>query len=380
MTASDGVIRVPRAQRLDALRRRGVPVVVWLLMACLVTLLLYDRGRYANYTGIAQSSECQISPTSVGRIQAIVVAINDRVRRGQPVVLMDDAQLSAAAETGQATLRKLQAELTAAGASLAANSGRVATDLLRLQMNEDGRRLEALSLRASLSGDGVELERRELEMRRAEALVAQKIATQATYDNARLMYEQLRNRTEQNKQLLGETEKELQASTVRREAYERRLPVGAGEQTLLAPLREAIAVEEARIREVELQRAALVLRSPVDGQVSQVLCSGGQAVRPGDPVLTIVESAVRSIVIFVDEADSRRIDARTKTVITRRAPARGTAESRIVSIGESIQPLPPRLWRDPKVATYGRAVVVAPAGTLPLSAGELVDVKVMSAR
>jgi multidrug resistance efflux pump len=374
------VVAVPWPQRLEAFKRQALPVLVWFGLAAVVAVLMTDRARYAHYTGMAHSAECLVSPTAVGRVETVVVAINDRVSRGDAVVLLDDASLDAGVRTAEATVRRLRADLAAAAASLAADSGRVATDLLRLQMDEDSRRLDALSLRASLSGDGVELERRALEAQRTDLLAARGLATQADRDNSSLLHDELRTRSEQTKQLLAQTEREWQAARERRETYERRLPAGGGEQVLLEPLREAIAVEEARMQEVELQRAALVLRSPVTGQVSQVLCSEGQAVRPGDPVLTIVESSIRDIVIYVDEADGRRFAARSPVVVTRRAPARGSAESVIVSVGESVQPLPPRLWRDPRVASYGRTIVVAPVDALGLSPGELVDVKVLPSR
>jgi multidrug resistance efflux pump len=291
-------------------------------------------------------------------------------------VLLDDDQLDASVHTAEATLRKLRADLAAASASVAADAGRVATDLLRLQMDEDSRRLDALSLRAGLSGDGVELERRALEMRRLDLLASRGLATAADRDNARLLHDELQTRTDQTRQLLAQTEREWEGAKARREAYERKLPAGSGEQVLLEPLRQALEVEEARIKEIEIQRAALVLRSPVTGQVSQVLCSAGQTVRPGDPMLTVVEASVRNVLIYVDEADGRRFSVRAHARITRRAPARGTAASVVVSVGDSIQPLPPRLWRDPRVASYGRAVVVAPVEALGLSPGELVDVRI----
>jgi multidrug resistance efflux pump len=182
------------------------------------------------------------------------------------------------------------------------------------------------------------------------------------------------------KVVLAQTESEWAAAKARREAYERRLPAGQGEQILLAPLRETIAVEESRLREIELLRAALVLRSPVVGQVSQVWSSAGQSVRPGDPIVTIVESSVRDIIVYVADSDARRIPQRTPVLVTRRVVPRAASESVVVSVGESVQQLPPRLWRDPRVPDYGRAVVVAPVRELNLTSGELVDVKMLPSR
>ena len=55
------------------------------------------------------------------------------------------------------------------------------------------------------------------------------------------------------------------------------------------------------------------------------------------------------------------------------------AESVVLRVGESIQPLPQRLWRDPRFPDYGRAVVIAATPTMRLTPGELVNVKFGSA-
>lgn len=380
MADSLPVVPEPPARRLERLRYGLLPFVVWVALAAVAASLLTKRTRFVQYVGLAHSLECQISPTITGRIDAVTVSLNERVGPGQIVTLMDDALIDAAIDTTHANLRKLRADLTAAAASLAAQSGQVVTDLLRLQMDEESRRLEALSLQATLSGDTIEIERRGLERQRMAALSGRGLAPRSGYEDAKLAHDELQARTEQTKVLLAQTEAEWQASKARRERYERRLPDGRGEQQLLAPLREAISVEEARLHEVEIQRAALVLRSPITGQVSQVWCGAGQSVGPGDPILTIVESKVRDVIVYVNEREVRRFAPRAPVLLTTRSLPRAAAESIVVSVGESVQLLPQRLWRNPGVPTYGRAVVVAPVAALPLSSGELVDVTLMAGR
>ncbi len=234
-------------------------------------------------------------------------------------------------------------------------------------MDEDGRRLDALSLRASLEGDTIEGERLSLEAQRQEQLLKQGIGTRAQYDNAKLAKDELLKRVEQTRALLAQTESEWQAARGRRESFERTMPAGRLQQAQLSPLQEAIAVEEAAMQEIEVRRAALVLRSPIAGQVSQVWCTAGQTVKPGDPVLTIVESAVRDIVVFVDETSARKIAPQQRVTIARAVPPAARAESSVVSVGETVQPLPQRFWRDPRdpelrADDSGGAGPVAPVG------------------
>jgi multidrug resistance efflux pump len=374
VSAALPVIPIPRAQRLEALRRHALPTVVWLIAAVVAAILLANRTGSVHYPGMAHGVDCQIAPTVVGRVQTVIVALNDRVVAGQAVVLLDDSLLRASVEVANANLRKLRADLAASAASLATASGRVAADMLRLQMEEGGRRLDVQSLRARLESDTIEVERLALEAQRQEQMLRQGISSRAQFDNAKLARDALAAKTAETKALLAQTEREWEQAKVRRESVERTMPAGALQQAQLVPLQEAVAVEEAALQEIEVKRAALVLRSPIAGQVSQVWCTAGQSVKPGDPILTIVESAVRDLVVYVDETSARRIAPRQRVVVSRAVPPVVRAESVVMSVGETVQQLPPRFWRDPRVPSYGRTVVVAPSPALPLAVGELVDV------
>ncbi len=374
MTEPLPVVPEPPRQRVERFRRSVLPLLVWVALAAIAAFALADRTVYVRHTGLAHSLETLVSPTVTSRVEAVLVGLNDKVSPGQAVVLMDDALVRAMVDTAQANIRKLRADLTAASAAVAVDSGQLATDLLRLQMDEEQRRLDALSLQAQVSGDSVEVERRRLEAQRVGVLSGEGLAAQADSENARLAHEELQTRTEHTKEVLAQTESQWLEARRRREEYERRLPPGGGQQMQLAPLREAITVEEIRLREIELQREALILRSAVAGQVSQVWCGAGQSVRAGDPILTIVESKVRDIIVYVDPGVTTRLAAQVPVSVATRTAPRAVADSTVVSVGESVQVLPQRLWRDPRVPTYGRAIVIAPVPQLPLSPGDLVDV------
>ena len=329
---------------------------------------------------MAHAFESQIAPTVVGRVQTVVVALNDRVVAGQAVVLLDDSLLNASITTANANLRKLRAESRGHG-RLAGH--RLGTHGRRHAAPADGGERPAprgAVAEGQLEGDTIEVQRLTLEAQRQEQLVRQGIGTKAQYDNAKLARDGLSATTEQTQALLAQTEKEWERRrAVASRSSGRCRPVRCSRRSCF-PLQEDIAVEEAALREIEVQRAALVLRSPIAGQVSQVWCTAGQSVKPGDPILTIVESAVRDIVVFVDETSSRRIAPQQRVVISRAVPPAAKAESSVVSVGETVQQLPPRFWRDPRVPSYGRTVVVAPSSSLPLAVGELVDVRLPAFR
>jgi multidrug resistance efflux pump len=191
----------------------------------------------------------------------------------------------------------------------------------------------------------------------------------------RLQRDEVRQGLEDNQVLLAQTEQEFLAAQRRREQYQEGLPQDAWIESMLQPLHEAIEVESRRLDEIELQRQALVLRSPVDGQVSQVLGRRGQSVMRGEPVVVIAEESVREIVAFLAEDDGRDIVANTSVLVSTRVAGGTVAESVVLRVGPTVQELPQRLWRNPRVPDYGRAVVIAAAPSMQLTPGEIVNVK-----
>jgi multidrug resistance efflux pump len=237
--------------------------------------------------------------------------------------------------------------------------------------------LEALSIKVTLEGDRVELERLAVELRRAEALRTAALISEAEFDNTRLLYEQVKRRNAENEKLLTETEDALRRTQARRLGYEKPGAEPGAEPAAFRPLREGINVEIQRLKEVETLRAALVLKSPIAGRVSRILAARGQSVVAGEPILLIEDEAVREIVAYVRERDMRRVVPNSKVQV---ATMRGgtVADSVVTAVGPGLEALPARLWRNPQVAEYGLGVTIAASPLMALTPGELVSVSFAS--
>jgi membrane fusion protein (multidrug efflux system) len=374
MDAPDSTIPTPRRQRLTDFRRRTLPVVVWCAAALVCAVALVQRGRRLECVGIAEARQHELSVAVAGVVDRIEVALLDRIDAGDVVARLDEGMLRARVETSRARLHQLAAQLDAARHASRAGEANLTGELLRVQLDEDRRRLDASALRGQIEADGIEVERLSLEAERQRRLFEDGVIGTADYDDARLRHESATRRLQENRTLLAEAEREQQAAEDRRARYERELPDIFAADPVLGPLREAIVVEGHVLDEIELQRAATQLRSPVDGQVTRILCRPGQAVVPGQAIVTVVEMVPREIVAWLVEADARQVrpGARVR-LTTRHAPGR-SAESVVLRGGGAVQPLPDRLWRDPRVADYGRAVVIAAVPALAVEPGERVGV------
>ncbi|MEE8411777.1 MAG: hypothetical protein V3S47_04695, partial [Acidobacteriota bacterium] len=251
----------------------------------------------------------------------------------------------------------------------------VNADLRRFQIDEEDRRLAALSLRVVIESDEVERNRLWIDVGRNRKLLEEGIVGQSFFDSVEASHDVVATRLTENKILLAQTEKESRSARERRIAYESELAVVPAAAPLLLPLKEAISIEAARLREIQIVRESLVLRSPVDGRVSYVYGRRGQAVIPGEPVVMISERTVNEIVAYLTEADGLLVEQQHPVRLVSRTRPGIVADSVVLRVSPDIQMLPQRLWRNPQVADYGRAVVIAPQPAMKLTPGETIEVR-----
>jgi len=373
-------IAVPRSQRIEDMKHRLLPGVVWCVCAAIALTMLVGRVRRLEYVGVASAPIYEISSSAPATVASITVGLYDHVVAGEVVAVLDDTQVQAAIETAKANVRRLAAELDAAKAGLggAAGPGALASDMRRFAIDEDRRRLEALALKVTVETDRVEMDRRHIAVQRAEKLRAAKLISEEDYDDARLSYEEIKKQNEENERLLHETEETLRRTQARREDYERAGGAGS-EPVVFRPFREAINVEIQRLKEIEVRQRDLVLMSPVDGRVSRIRAGRGQSMVAGEPILLIEEEAVHEIVAYLREGSVRPVAPNTKVRV--QSPRSGTiADSVVVAVGPGLEVLPQRLWKNPQVQEYGLGVTIAASPDMRLTPGELVSIRFLLAK
>ncbi len=375
MAQPDTPIPTPTAQRKEDFKQKTLPLVVWCVCSVVALVMLFSRASRFEYVGVANAPSYEISSRAAATLASIPVALYDKVAAGDVVAILDDTQVKSAIETARANVRLLSAELDAAKAGLggAAGASGLATDLRRFAVDEDRQRLEALAINVTLQSDRVEMERRKVEARRAETLRAADLMSDAEVDNARLLYEEVKRRNEENERLLQAAEAALRRTQARRVDYEHGGGGTGGEPAAFRPLREAINVEIKKLEEVETQSQALVLKSPVAGRVSRILAARGQSVVAGEPILLIEEEAVREIVAYLREGDTRTVAPNSKVRVTSVRSGR-VADSIVMAVGPGLEALPQRLWKNPQLAEYGLGVTIGASPLMALTPGELVSV------
>ncbi len=371
-------IPIPPGRRWRHFRRHGLPAAVWGAATLVVALLLLDRGRRFEHVGLAQALRHEVSAPAEGTIAEIMVRPLEPVAAGAPVARIDGAEVEAELRVVEKELALALAELEAARAGLAGGGAAavsLAADLRRFQSDEEQRRLVAMELRAAVDSDTVEQERLRLEAERARRLAAEGVLSQADLDNARLSHDVLAARVERNRALLEQALHEQKVAEDRRRQFERRHGAGDDLGRALAPLVEAVQVQEARRQALVARRAALTLRAPVAGEVADVLCRPGQAIVPGEAVAVIVPAYVAEVVAYLGEAEVRSVREGMRVRLARRADPSRSAESVVVRVGASVEAKPQALWRDPRMPEYGLPIAIPAATNLKLTPGEAVLVR-----
>jgi multidrug resistance efflux pump len=379
MTSELDPIPTPPEQRAEDFRQRKLPMLVWGFSLLVCGFLLFGRAHRFEYIGLARGLQYNVSAVATGSLESLAVELYDEVQAEQVLARLDDSALSARYDRSQAAIRRLEAELNAARIQFASSSRQersgFSSDLRRFQTDEEERRRAAQELRVTLESDKVLLTGLSLDLERSEPLLSSGLIGRFEYDQTKASHDELARRIEENQVLLTQTEGELRAAEARRRSFEQSLPTRPQEEPILLPLREAISEEMERLREIEAERGALVLRSPVSGQVTSILCRRGETVVAGEPVLTVAERSVKDIVAYLSESESRNVLERTPVRISAlRDPGR-VAESVVVQVGASLELMPERLWTRTGTPQYGRAVVIAAIPALELAPGELLNVR-----
>lgn len=345
---------------------------------------MLERTGPMELEAIAEPEVRQIATIAPGRIAALAVLPMQSVHAGQVVAMIDDSLIAGQIETAKAEIEQLRASIEAERIRLAQDTSRVTASVLddrrRFETDAETYRSNILELKTQLSSDRVLAERLKLQMDRFASLVSERAVSQQEYDDIRLEHDEVAQRIEENDRLLAQNEQNLAAS-LKRLAEFRVAPPSEGGQAetdlnlVLDPLRLALQVQERVVDELVIERESLVLRSPVDGWVTQVFYGTGEAVMAGDPIATVTSEAPARLVAYVHEAKAPRVTADTEVTIIRRTSPPESVRSRILHVGPAIELLPERFWRATNLPAYGRPVVIAGASGWRLLPGEVVGVR-----
>lgn len=372
-------IRTPWTQHWRRIRYQLLPVVLFVGAAATAVWLWGRHVGLPNAVGEVNVVRVDaVSPVD-GRLVAgreKPLQMFDLVQAGDEVARLDDAPTAALLATLRAELGRLRQELASAEVSIRQDQAVRRTDELtesrRLALDIEKLRLDILDRQAEIETDQIAGARLDDKHKAVAEQVQKGLEPRLTLVDIEIERDVIAQRVVGNRKALEEAEKQRAECDRRLAAFAVTPP--ADIQTLLAPVREAITVQEAAIREAAIQADALVVRAPITGTVTALYAWAGQNVQAGMPILTIAATEGQYIVSYVRQEQRIRPVVGMPVEVTLRTLPRQHARSRVEEIGPQVEPVPLHQLADPNRAEWGLPVRIAIPVGLAVRPGELVDV------
>lgn len=324
------------------MRKRVIAVAALVVAAVAVAVWLTQRGGNGGAlaaSGTVEATNADLGFNLAGRIASVEVREGDRVRAGQVLARLDDAELRARKSAAEA-------QLTAAEAALR-------------EMERGARPEELAQVRAAERAAAERLEDARRDVGRARRLFEGGAVSQESLDKAETMYQV--------------------ASSAYDQAREQRQLVEAG------PRSERVEVQRAMVRQaraaLEQVEAALdhaVVEAPFDGVVTVRHRNVGETVGPGQPVVTVLDPDDRWIRIYVPENQVGRVSIGQAAEITSDSYPDRTYRGRVVFIASEAE-FTPRNVQTPEERVklvYAVRVEITSDPDLQLKPGLPADVRI----
>jgi multidrug resistance efflux pump len=382
-----------------------LPVLVWLVAVGGVVMMFHHRSQRFEILGMAQGQVRQVSATCTGRLKSVPLELFQEVMKGDIVAVidtvLDNENLEAEMATISAQIQQLQAELAATQAQLTAEADNQQTNMIeakrRFEVDVENARLRVLELKTMIETDSMLYMQLDNLNSANRIFIPQNISDpQAQYDLHRLQRTAaedgvLVKKIAENKRLLVQAEEDLAQALRRRDEYAQRQPQSLVVDSSLEAIRKSIAVQEQLMAQILVRREPLVLRSPIDGMVIQVLGRPrdvalrrpgelvvrreGEVVLAGETILTIAETEPREIIAYANPKQLGLVREGMAVQLIKNIEPAQIASSQVAYVGATLERMPECLWEMPNIAQWGHPMLIAIPPGLNLKPGELVGIK-----
>jgi multidrug resistance efflux pump len=390
--------------------RHMVPMTVWLGAVVAVGWLFYQRSESFQIVGIAQSQVRQVASDCIARIIDIPVELFQPVKAGQTLAIlntvpadewMTETQLKSQIAAAAAEIERLMASLVPTQEQLLADAANFqinhADNVRRFAVDAEGARLHVLEVQASIASEDILLNKLAMELQATEKLVAEKVIVPFELEKIKVEHDSTIKKIEEYQQELEQAREDQVEAERRRDEFARQEVPQTSVDDALEAIRKEAKVQEETMKGLQEQivvfkaRAAVELKSPIDGVVipisgkandallkrqgEETIRRPGEVVAAGDPILAVAQTEPTEIVAYASELQVGLLEQdMTVELVKMRYPAQ-IAESRVLSIGPTIELMPQRLWRSQNMPQWGRPVVIEIPRGLAIIPGELVGIR-----
>jgi multidrug resistance efflux pump len=360
--------------------RYGVVPGVFFVLSVVLTAWLWQRERLLpNATGEVEAVRLDVAAAADGTLVPISRGhwtLFETVNAHDVIARLDDRQVNAQLEVLQKELIRLGSELKAIEVKeQVAEFDRLQTHLresARLSWQMETSRLDVLDRQVQIEFDQIELKRRQSRLEYLESMYAKMLINEMDYQDQKMLVTQVEKRLADNTKALEQAQKQQQEAQERLKGLPEYQKLEL--ETLLAPLRAAIDAQEARIKELHVQNDNLEIRSPITGTICAIYRWPGQAIRSGDPIMTIAADNGRYIVSYLRQEQIIRPKSGASVFVKARQPKAEMLASTVEQVGSQMELIPQHQRRNVQMPEWGIPVRIGMPSNLAIKPGELVDV------
>lgn len=356
--------------------RTLVCLAVW--MASIgAAIWLYRHGvGGADAVGLAEAREYRVAPEVLGRLVSLEVVEGQRVTPGQVVARFGTELIEREISVANARLRQVASEVRATGVSL---------DVSTLQAERsfeseiEAADIDIQGAHSDSATDQAELSRTREELVRQRDLVSRGLTKAERLSELETRRAALEQAVKSWPARIAAVEARREAASARLREWRRAHTQGQGGSRgrQLQPIEEKVREQRETIGMLKTHLRNTLLRASSDAYVTRVLARPGDVLRPGDPVVTLVEARPRQLVAYLEEG--RGIMLATGAVIRarRRSVPGQSFEATVGVVAAHVSQLPARMWINPSIPAWGREAYIELPPDAALDPGEMLDITLL---
>jgi len=372
-------------------------IVALAVLVGLVAVMIYNHGKESTDDAQVEADVVPIAPRVSGMVKRLLVVENQRVKKGDLLVELDDADYAARFDEMKAELETAEAQAAAADAQadVAAASARGGFSSAQAQLTGSAASVGNAKAQIAAAGAGLkraeaDVAKAELDYDRARELRAGNVIPQQRLDDAKAANDIAQAGLLQARANLAAAEDMLRAAESRvgetRGKVQQSSPVAAQIAAAQANARLAhakVLSAQAALELARLQLSYTKIAAQDDGEVSRLAVHDGQLVQTGQPMMALVPGQTYLVANFKetqigDMKPGQKVDVDVDAFPGRKL--HGKLESLSGGTGSRFSLLPPDNASGNFVKVVQRVPIriswVDPPGDLPLRAGLSADVTV----
>jgi multidrug resistance efflux pump len=360
-------------------RYTTLPLLGLVAFTVLTFLLWTQQGEMPHAIGEVEVVRVDVSSPLGGILMPLpqgLWSLYETVEANQVLAQLDDRPLQAQMVTLVQELARLRKELDALAAKLAVSEAdrglTYMDDSVRLQVQLQQRNIVVLEWLAKVAVNRLEAQRRTVYYDCLKPLYDKKIISELELNNARMLRDEALARLAENTKVLGEAETQNKMAGARLAQLPKFLPANVPAE--LAPIAAAAEVQQAKIRELEVEISRMTIRAPIRGMIVAIHHWPQSAVRADEPIVTLAAEKGRYLVSFLRQEQHVDPKVGMDVDVRKRAAISPTVRSVIERVGPQVEPIPMHLCRDPKYPEWGLPVRITLPKNFTGRPGELFEV------